>query len=359
MHKKEIIDKKTIAASILLIGIFCFVVADKIILQINHFISYAYVYAGDNAYAKGDFQEAIDRYNTALKLYPAHVKARYNLGNIYVAYEDYNGAVICYEKVLKYDPENINARINLAVILSKKLHESDRAIEEYKKAIDSRPFIIKLPFIYDNTHYIKESKAIAYYNLGVAYKTKSMASYSDTESSREYLKKAAECYKKCTKILPDKYEPRYNLALTYHLLKNYQLAHEEYCNAIKYNPLSYETHYNLAVLLMEQKKYKESYSEAENSALLLLLKGNDNMRRLAQGLHSEMYLRDAAMEKLRQNDSKKNNDKTVFEYLKYDKKGKLIISDKKEKLDKIILENMKSCGTGQMYNNVNNSENEY
>ena len=161
------------------------------ITQIKHTISYYHVYEGDKNFNKGDLQQAINNYNTALTLYPEHIKARYNLGNIYVAYEDFNSAAICYQKALQVYPDYFNARINLGIILSEELLNVDQAIQEYEKVIDSRPFMVNIPFIYNNYLYVKNSKASAFYNLGLAYKAKSLLVSQNKALSRYYLDKAS------------------------------------------------------------------------------------------------------------------------------------------------------------------------
>ena len=64
-----------------------------------------YVHKGDKFLKKHKLQKAINYYNRALQLYPQHYGAWYNLGNIYVVYEDYYSAVDAYEKLLNIIPK--------------------------------------------------------------------------------------------------------------------------------------------------------------------------------------------------------------------------------------------------------------
>lgn len=262
--------------------IFLFVIAitasfmyrDKVFLHIKYSMAYYYVFKGDKNYRKGLFQNAINDYNYALQLYPNHTKAQYNLGNIYAVFEDFYNAINCYEKALSTEPDYINARINLGIVLQEELHDIDRAINEYINAINAKPFLIKIPFIFDNSKSYKLSKAIAYYNLGLAYKSKALLYSYDPISERSYLMDAADNYKKSLKIESNNYSARYNLALTLHLLKNYSEAQQEYCKAIKIAPLNYDAHYNLAILLKETGRYKDSVKELERAGLILGIEGN-------------------------------------------------------------------------------------
>ena len=71
--------------------------------QIDKVKGMYYVYKGDKAYRVMDTKDAIKYYNTALSFYPKHYGAWYNLGNIYVAYEDYSSALYAYAQAFKYN----------------------------------------------------------------------------------------------------------------------------------------------------------------------------------------------------------------------------------------------------------------
>lgn len=101
--------------------------------------SFYYVYQGDKAYKRGKPQEAINNYTKALELHPKHVKARYNLANLYVAYEDYYSALENYEKALELKPNFMTARIDYAIVLSEATFNYDKAIKEYDTAIEKAP----------------------------------------------------------------------------------------------------------------------------------------------------------------------------------------------------------------------------
>jgi len=306
-----------------------------------HATAFYYVWQADQAYKEGLFQEAIRKYNHAVNLYPEHYKAHYNLGNIYVVYEDYNSAVSSYEKALMANPDYLNARINLGIVLTQQILDIDRGINEYKKAINSKPFVINVPFIFNNKHHIWHSKAIAYYNLGLAYKSKSLLYKPDSMFVKECLKQAAQYYRNSIKIEPNNYETHYNLALTMQLLGVYSESLEEYCKAISLEPLNYESHYNLAILLRQRFLYQESLKELEKAGLLIDSRGdyfktayiyqmlNDiNQRAIAKRSVQYEYI----TEKIGESPAKNYN----ITYLN----GRVVLT---ENLDKAIMENMKTC----------------
>ena len=86
---------------------------------------------------------------------------------------------------------------------------------------------------------------------------------------KEYLNKSAEAYEEALKILGKDYDTSYNLALVYHLLRDYNKAGINYCKAIQTDHMSFEAHYNLAILLKHLKFYKESLDEMEKATTLV------------------------------------------------------------------------------------------
>lgn len=251
-----------------------FMFSGVIFLNFQRIGAFCYVYVGDKFAQKHEYQDAIDYYNRALTLYPGHVKARYNLGNIFVAYEDYDSAMDCYNKALLYDPNYINARINLGIILAEEKLDLDAGINEYLKATQVQTPFIRIPFIYDNAKMIKNARAKAFYDMGLAYRDKSLLFEPNTVDSNNYLQQSIECYKSSIDLDPKNYDARYNLALTYHLLKLYPDALGGYCKAMLIAPLNYEAYYNLAVLLRQKGQYAQAADEFRTAGSLINLEGD-------------------------------------------------------------------------------------
>ena len=200
--------------------------------QYDKICSMYYIHKGDKAFAKLKLQKAIDYYNTALKLFPEHYSAWFNLGNIYVVYEDYYSAVDAYEQAFTYNPKMMIARMNYGIVSAEKLGDFDGAIDQYNEIINTKRHLISIPFVYSNRKSYKANKGIAYYNMGLAYRQKSLYSGDDWRLQRQNLEKAIDAYKHAVKILKKDYDARYNLALAYHLLGDYNNAGLTYCKAI-------------------------------------------------------------------------------------------------------------------------------
>lgn len=318
------------------------------VIQFHHIQAYYYVFQADDFYKNGDFQNSIKNYNRALELYPEHTKAAYNLGNIYVSYEDYEQAAQSYEHALKYNPRYLNARINLGIVKAEKLLDYDGAIQEYTTAVETKPFIVSIPFIFSNSKVMKHNKAVAYYNLGLAYKLKALAEGDKTFSSYRSLSKAAENYEEAKKILPKNYDVRYNLALVLQLMGDTQKAGKEYCDAISLEPLNYEAHYNLAILLRHLKRYDEAVSELEKAGLILDVGGDGYNSQYVYGVLNEInstLLNLRGHEYLVEHiDDKPSSAEYQYTYVH----GKVVATDA---LDRAIYKNMKTCASYDFFNN--------
>ena len=327
-----------------------------------------YVYKGDKAYHDMRMQKDIRYYNTALKYYPQHYSAWYNLGNIYVAYEDYYSALYAYSQAFKYNPNMMIARMNYGIVASEKLGDFDSAIKQYEQIIKTKRHLLEIPYIYNNKISSKENKAIAYYNMGYSYRMKSLYANDDWEWQRRYLAKAIKAYQKSLEINPKSYDTLFNLGLAYQISGNYEGAGRCYCQAISNAPMNYEAHYNLAVLLRKLRHYNEAYEEIEKASTLISALGensstqqyaaivmNDIMRNVYFNEEYKSYLRtimDEEKSKNKQHMAKNKKDIATKE-TKEDKEngtvtttqvnivnGKVVAT---EELDKAILDNFGKC----------------
>ena len=333
-----------------------------------------YVYKGDRAYRKNKLSYAIQYYQKGLSLYPRHFTAWYNLGNIFVVYEDYYSAVDAYEEAIKYNNKYVVARMNLGIIQAEKLGNFDAAIEQYDAIINSKYHIWAIPFIFSNRRSSKTNKGLAYYNRGRAYREKAMyLTDNQRNMTVPLMLKSADSYEKACKILKKNSDARYNLALVYHLLGNYRDAGKNYCKAIELAPMNYEAHYNLAILLRRMKKFKASLEELEKASLLISTSDTTVNAEYIFGILADVsrsyidYKYDPLYRKLYESDTdnqevtptkwnkknkkKKKKDEDIQTFI--DERGKIKSTDE---LDKSIMRNMSRCA-GYAY--FRNESNEY
>lgn len=235
-----------------------------------HSIQSMYVISqGDKLLKKGEYQKAIDKYHEAFEIYPAHYGAWFNLGNLYVAYEDFYSAIDAYAHAITLNPDYVLARMNYGIISTEKLGNFDSAIEQYDKILEIRKKPAYIFFVLGNLKSYKKNIGLTYYNRGVAYHGKYMYSDNSQENKQIFLSKAIESFKKALEIIPNDYDATYNLALDYQINGDYNLAGLSYCKAIAIDPMNYESHYNLALLLNHLKYYKEALVEIHRANTLL------------------------------------------------------------------------------------------
>ena len=303
-----------------------------------------YVYKGDKAFRHVKLQDAIENYNKGLQLYPEHSKAWYNLGNIYVVYEDYYSAADSYEKSIEYKKNFTQAKMNLGIVLAEKLGDFNGAIDQYESIIKQKNRLWFIPFVYKNIKSEKTNKGLAFFNMGVAYRQKSIYQDRDIKSVND-LKNAIDAYKKASKILKNNYNVTYNTALAYHLMGNYQDAGKNYCRAIDIEPMNYEAHYNLAILLRHLKMYREAYDEIEK-ATILVTNGLTNSNTASYIFN---MLNDVSRILVANDDYyylvEKIDDKPTGDGITY-VNGKIVASDA---LDRAMLENFKKCSAKDIF----------
>ena len=336
---KKTVTKIILAVVIILIAVSVFLFPNWYEKQYKKIWGFYYVYKGDKAYKSSKYQKAVDYYIKGLDYYPEHYKARCNLGHLYVVYENYYAAAEAYDEALKYNPNYMSCRMDYGIILSEQLADYDKAVQEYAKIIDAKPFLIHIPFIYDNLKNVKENRGLAYYNMGVAYRSKATYMGDNTYASFQYLKKARESYQGAKKFLPNDYDTHYNSALTNQLLGNVKEAGLEYCRAIELKPYNFEAHYNYALLLMSLKFYKEALSELEKAGMLADSEGDAAQQKYIYEVLGEVKQKLVSKEEMEFLNKRVEESATDNSELAY-KNGKVIL---KEDADEILTKKLMSC----------------
>ena len=70
---------------------------------------------GNEAYAKGDYDQAVSHYKTAMARDGYAPSILYNLGNAYYMKKEIGQSILNYERALYLDPENAHIKANLAL----------------------------------------------------------------------------------------------------------------------------------------------------------------------------------------------------------------------------------------------------
>lgn len=90
----------------------------------------------DTAYYNGDYQRALNLYETIAQNEGVSPNLYYNMGNTYAKGGDYGLAMLYYLKALRMDPSNSSARQNMAYIESKVLETNQSELKNNKLSIE-------------------------------------------------------------------------------------------------------------------------------------------------------------------------------------------------------------------------------
>ena len=94
---------------------------------------------------KGDFQQAANRFQEALTIYPEYLAARNDLGAQYLKLKQIDEAEKQFETVLRDDPKNFNAKFNMGLVnVERRQYHEAIALLNQAIAIDSTRPVARL-----------------------------------------------------------------------------------------------------------------------------------------------------------------------------------------------------------------------
>ncbi|OGC75929.1 MAG: hypothetical protein A2145_06630 [candidate division Zixibacteria bacterium RBG_16_40_9] len=213
--------------------------------------SFAQSYFGlGNVYLKrGDFENALIEYQTALEKNPSLPRAHLNRGVIFFKMGNYTEAEKEFLEELKVNPQEEKAYNNLSVLYRLK-GKNSQALEYAQKAIQLRP-----------------NYSFAYYNLSSAYQ------------AQNKLAQGESVLVQATQILPEASLLRYTLAIFYQKTNQVEKAQEQYLLILKGSEPKKEA-YDLSQISGLEKSADFTEIKANsfyNLGLILGLKGELNL----------------------------------------------------------------------------------
>jgi len=193
---------------------------------------------GNTFNSLGEYKDAVDHYLEAIHQMPHLAQAYYNLGNALIAMNQWEQAGAAYAKAAELNPEFAAAHNNYANILSH-FGKNQEAIAEYQKAIADQPDF-----------------AQAHYNLGNVYINLNQA----TAAHDQYAAALA--------AMPNYADAEFGLANSLVLLNKLDEAVPHYMNSIRLNPSLANTYNNLGTTLMQLGRMQEAISAYEQALRL-------------------------------------------------------------------------------------------
>ena len=177
---------------------------------------------------QGNYEEAIEHYYKAIKLWPDFSEVHSNLGVALVEQNMISEAIFHYGEAIRYQPNYAEAHSNLGVALSR-TGKTEEAILHYLEAIKLKPTFVD-----------------AYYNLGLA------------QGQQRNIEEAIVNFKKAISLDPDYAEAHSDLGVALSLSGNPKEATTHFKKALRIKPNFAIGYFNFGNSLAQQEKFQES-----------------------------------------------------------------------------------------------------
>ncbi len=249
------------------------------IAQAHPYYPDAEFYKGLSRFRQKNLEGAAQYFSNALKIYPAHRKARKGLDNVTKQFLNAGNksykrgnlglATDYYEKALEYDPEFYLAYFQLGV-LEKKQGNSREAIRHLNKVLDLKPDHDKTWFTL-GTAYESDGKnedAIVHYNKAIEINpgySKAYGNLGKLHTEKQDFKLAEDILKTVTQIDLNYADGFMRLGVLYIELEKYELAVDNLVVATSLDEKDYYKYFNLASALNQTKQFDKAAKAAQAS----------------------------------------------------------------------------------------------
>ena len=221
---------------------------------------------------KGNTLSGMELIKKAITLQPANIKFHLNLGRILKSTGQFTQALDCFDNALKINTDFSDAHFNKG-IACQNLGQYDNAVLAYKKAIKIDPKNIEA---YNNLGGLyalakKPEKALDCLNKALTLKGDHADVFNNIgniKKAQGNLDEAESFYRRAIHLKPDNAEFHCNLGNLLSDKKEYTQAISAYRHSIGLCPGYYLSHYNLANLLFEIDRPLEAIASYEKSITL-------------------------------------------------------------------------------------------
>ncbi|MBM3243024.1 tetratricopeptide repeat protein [Candidatus Poribacteria bacterium] len=233
----------------------------------KYFQATQYLIEGQIEYAEGKFENAVEKFNTALSLNPADNTIKYNLTVAAgLARTEIDKQMVELEKQLlsslKENPRSADIHRNLGIIYQSQ-ERIDEAIDAFKKSLMYNPrqpeIYLALGALYETKGLIDES--INAYKKITELEPKFAAAYGSLSALYERqgkLDEAIEANLKVIELEPNLWLAHSNIGSLYLSKGEYEKAIKSFTRAIELQSDSPAPYNNLGIAYTQQKKYDEA-----------------------------------------------------------------------------------------------------
>lgn len=222
--------------------------------------SYAdYYKQGHASYKLKDYEQAIEKFTSAIQKDPKHAKAYINRGNAHYNLKEYDAAIADYDKALSLSPNEVKAYVNRGNVRYLLAEYSSDPDKDYNLAIAD----------FNNALRLNPNEAEAYVRRGIV--RTQIAKYSG-DSQLDY-KKAIEDFNHALIIEPSKAEAYYQRGLVrYHIAqyssefeKEYKQAIDDFDAALSINSQMAKVYLKRGIVRYELAQYGGSESKKNHT----------------------------------------------------------------------------------------------
>jgi tetratricopeptide (TPR) repeat protein len=250
-----------------------------------------------SSYEDKDFDKAKRYYHKTLRLFSEHSYSYFGLGNTSFALELYQEALDYYKKALKIYPDDYNVNLNTGLCYlnlayyhdynirpqSLVLQQADLAISHLKKTREINPkSTLSLLYLGFSYQLKKEKKKAQEYFNKVLKETDEDELLARAHLGLNHLSLALSHFEKAQAKDPENYEFYNDIGQVYQALEQWQKAIKSHEKALEHNPDSISAQANLAAIYAILKEYPKAigyykkiikYCQEEVRRVVTLFKG--------------------------------------------------------------------------------------
>lgn len=232
---------------------------------INHWL------AGNLAFNKQNFQEALKNYQLSIAIAPSSVTFL-NQSGVYLYLDRNTEAIVSCEQALQLNPASSAARLNLSIVLER-LNRDQEALKIIKQAQNYKPVLAEL-FLVSAKIYLKSANRNAaleafekalninnslppgWFQKGVCY----------TQMGK--LSEAIASFSKAIELSPNYYQAYYCLGNSYNQIKKYEQAISHYQKATAIKPAYKEAWNNSGIALCKLGRHLQGLQCYEKALVI-------------------------------------------------------------------------------------------
>jgi protein O-mannosyl-transferase len=242
----------------------------------KHKIAFAYNFRGVGYAEKGNYRQAIEDYNVALKINNQYGEALNNRANAYGMIGQNDSALLDFAQLITVNPKFADAYYNRGGLYLT-IGDLDKAINDFTEAIKIDPnmadafnnrgvaFRFKRQYeksFADFNQALKLNKnfAEAYFNMGMIFQTQ-----------KQYFPAIAN-FTEALRIKPAYIDALFSRGVAFAFLGKYEHAMEDFNSVMQIDPKNIAAIKNMGIMFKNMKRYEESSVEFKK---ILLIKPND------------------------------------------------------------------------------------